>query len=68
LSIAQATLPTLTISGPAGTYRIEGENKVSSAGRWTTLATIAVTNSPHTWTDMQITNSVRRFYRAVLLP
>jgi hypothetical protein len=49
---------------PGGTYDIQYQSMLGTSN-WSTLATVTLTNSEQLWIDIDSTNSVRRFYRAV---
>jgi hypothetical protein len=59
----------LTLTGPVPrTYRIEAASDPTDANSWKPLATIVLTSAPFSWVDKESTNTLQRFYRAVLSP
>lgn len=62
--VARLTLAALV----PGTCRIDCSSNLSNPHGWSTRATIALTNSPATWTDWESTNVATRFYRALWTP
>lgn len=61
--------PQLEIFGPLHRqYQIEYCNTLGLTNAWSSLGAVTITNNPCLFTDGNGTNSVGRFYRAVLLP
>lgn len=68
LDLGLNTFPELIVTGPRDqSYRLEYADSLGTTNGWKTLATITVTNESHIFTDTG-TNSLQRFYRAILLP
>lgn len=69
LTMTMPSTPELLLWGPTNrSYRIEYADSLNPLNQWNALTTFVANESPATFSDTSWTNSVKRFYRATLLP
>jgi formylglycine-generating enzyme required for sulfatase activity len=59
-------VPGIWIHGATGAVSIEYTTNLDQASGWTRLVTVQATNSPSFYADAAATNTIKRFYRAVV--
>ena len=59
----------LLINGNIGnSYRIEYVDSMANTNNWSMLATVTLDRTPYLFFDIESTNAMKRYYRAILLP